>query len=202
MKLIPEVNNLKEYLAPSQVIDYNIENIQNIAKKSAANIENDDIHLAKTVYEYVRDEISHSFDINSDTVTCNASDVLKYKQGICYAKSHLLAAILRYLGIPTGLCYQKLIVDDTDKPWFSLHGLNAIYLKSLNKWIRVDARGNKKGVAAEFSIDTEMLAYTVREELGERDYPTIYAKANKNVIKALKHSNSREDLIKNLPPEL
>ena len=202
MKLIPEVNNLKEYLAPSQVIDYNIENIQNIAKKLAANIENDDIHLAKTVYEYVRDEISHSFDINSDTVTCNASDVLKYKQGICYAKSHLLAAILRYLGIPTGLCYQKLIVDDTDKPWFSLHGLNAIYLKSLNKWIRVDARGNKEGVAAEFSIDTEMLAFPVREELGERDYPTIYAKANRNVIKSLKSSNNREDLIKNLPLEL
>ena len=59
-------------------------------------------------------------------------------------KAYLLAAILRNLGIPTGFCYQKLILDVEEKPWLVIHGLNAIYLKSVSKWIRVDARGNKE----------------------------------------------------------
>jgi len=35
-------------------------------------------------------------------VTCKASDVLIYGTGYCYAKSHLLAALLRANAIPAG----------------------------------------------------------------------------------------------------
>ena len=132
MKLIAETNNIERYLSSSEIIDYDSENIQEISSHLSKNITNE-IQLAKIVYEYVRDNISHSSDINSNRVTYRASDVLKYKEGVCHAKSHLLAAILRYLKIPTGFCYQKLILDDTTNPKLVLHGLNAIYLKTLKR---------------------------------------------------------------------
>ena len=46
------------------------------------------------------------------------------KEGICYAKSHLLAAILRANLFPTGFCYQRLVLDDKTDSRFVLHGLN------------------------------------------------------------------------------
>lgn len=189
-----------EYLAASEIIDFENENIQELAATSSKNAGNK-LELSRQVYEYVRDRISHSFDIDSDRVTCKASDVLKYGEGICFAKSHLLAAILRYLEIPTGFCYQKLILDDSDYSLLTLHGFNAIYLESLDKWIRVDARGNKVGVQAEFDLQ-EKLAFPVRTALGEVDYPTIYAEPNAKVLQALKKSQSRKGLTSNLSDEL
>jgi len=201
MALKFEVDDVCQYLVASDIIDYDSDNIQQLASSLSATT-NSDIDLAKKAYEYVRDNIPHSFDINGDIVTCTASKVLQYNQGICYAKSHLLAAILRCLDIPAGFCYQKLVLDDADKSLLTLHGLNAIFLKSIHKWIRVDARGNKPGVKAEFNIDKEMLAFSVKPEWGEVDYPTVYAQPNKNVVQALKKSNNRQDLVRNLPFEL
>ncbi len=72
----------------------------------------------------------------------------------------------------------------------SLHGLNAVYLSSLAKWIRLDARGNKPGVQAEFSTGKELLAYTAQSELDEIDYPLIYARPHPTVVQALRsHTN-------------
>lgn len=201
MKLQLETNDLNQYLVATDVIDYEHKNIQAVAE-DLAKTTNNQIDLAKTVYEYVRDTIAHSFDINGDIVTCESSAVLKYKQGICYAKSHLLAALLRYLQIPTGFCYQKLILDDADKSLLTLHGLNAIYLGSLDKWIRVDARGNKAGVKAEFNLEREFLAYLVREEEQEIDFPTVFSQPNEKVVAALRISKNRQELIANLPDEL
>lgn len=201
MELKLETNDLNEYLTASTVIDYENENIQAIAARLAKNATSD-VELARAAYEFVRDGISHSFDIDCNAVTCEASNVLKHREGICYAKSHLLAAILRHLKIPAGFCYQKLVLDDSEKPWMTLHGLNAIYLESLDRWIRVDARGNKEGVNAQFNLDREILAFAVREELGEIDDPTIYAKPSKNVIEALRKSKTFEELVSNLPGEL
>lgn len=127
---------------------------------------------------------------------------LKHQEGICFAKSHLLAALLRCLNIPAGFCYQKLVLDDADKSLMTLHGLNAIYLESLDKWMRVDARGNKAGVQAEFNLEREVLAYSVRAEYQEIDFATIYSEPNINVVAALKKSKTRNDLIDNLPDEL
>lgn len=201
MKLQIETTDINAYLAASDVIDYDNKNIQAVAVKLSETT-NNKIELAKTVYEYVRDTISHSFDINGTVVTCEASSVLKHQEGICYAKSHLLAALLRYLQIPTGFCYQKLILDDADPSLMTLHGLNAIYLESLDKWIRVDARGNKAGVKAQFNLEREVLAYPVRTEYQEIDFPIVYSQPNEKVVAALRKSKTREDLIGNLPAQL
>ncbi len=201
MKLFPESEDLNKYLALSEVIDYDNKEIQALAKHLSAGI-TDDILISQLAYEFVRDKIAHSFDINGEKVTCKASDVLRYGEGICYAKSHLLAAILRYLGIPTGFCYQQLILDDINKPWLVLHGLNAIYLNSIDKWLRVDARGNKKGVQAEFCINKEKLAFSIRKELGEADYSIIFIDPNPNAILSLIISKTCEELASNLPTSL
>lgn len=125
--------------------------------------------------------------------------MLKHREGICFAKSHLLAALLRKLGIPAGFCYQRLVLDDADPTDLTLHGLNAVYLPSLERWIRLDARGNKPGVEAQFSLETEILAYPVRTELGEIDYPTIYSQPLSTVIAVLQKSKTIAQLRDQLP---
>ena len=126
MQLVPEADSIDPYLESSDIIDFLNSNIQIVAEKLRRE-SNDEIDLARLCYEWVRDNVYHSFDINGVTVTCTASEVLQHREGICYAKSHLLAAILRYLGIPTGFCYQKLVLDDSDLSRLVIHGLNAIF---------------------------------------------------------------------------
>jgi NAD(P)H-dependent FMN reductase len=118
--------------------------------------------ISKRCFEFVRDEIKHSWDYRLNPVTCKASEVLSHGTGYCYAKSHLLAALLRANGIPVGLCYQRLTIDG-DQPPYCLHGLNAVYLQRYG-WYRIDARGNKPGVDADFCPPLEKLAFA--ENLG------------------------------------
>ena len=153
----------------------------------------DEISLIKKVYEFVRDEIHHSGDIGEIRVTCKASEVLEAGHGICCAKAHLFAAMLRYFGIPAGFCYQKLSSSrDVNKKF--LHGLNAVYLKDLGKWIRLDARGNKPGLNAQFSIYEEKISKPVNKELGEEDSPVIFTEPNMTVVEVLKKSNNGKEL--------
>jgi transglutaminase-like putative cysteine protease len=185
---------IEDYLRSSDVIDFEDIGIQQIASILSKDTHTD-VDLAEKIYCFVRDRIKHSMDIQGSLVTCNASEVLKQQQGLCFAKSHLLAAILRYLKIPTGFCYQGVRMNDR----VVLHGLNAIYLKSIDKWIRVDARGNKPNTNAGFSIAEEKLAYKISEDIGEFDSPVIYSKPDGNVIDALRKYKSLNELIKNLP---
>lgn len=201
MNLQIETINTNKYLAASEVIDFHDADIQAIAQK-LSEAATTDVDLAKTAYGFVRDTIPHSFDIHGQVVTCSASSVLKHGEGICFAKSHLLAALLRNVGIPAGFCYQKLVLDDADPTYLTLHGLNGIYLESMDQWIRVDARGNKEGVNAEFCLEAEVLAYPIQLNLGEVDYPIVYSQPNHKVVSALRNSNTVEELKHHLPTEL
>ncbi len=193
IKLKIESKVLKDYLKATDIIDYKNNKIQ-IIGDSLAKGKTDDIEIAREVYEYVRDQVSHSGDINASEVTCKASEVLEKNHGICCAKSHLLAALLRYKGIPTGFCYQKLSDEKNGISYFAVHGLNAAFLASLNKWIRLDARGNKPGVNAQFSIDTEKLAWPVDKDSGEKDIPIVFVNPNKDIVKVLIKSKNRKEL--------
>ena len=66
------------------------------------------------------------------------------------------------------------------------HGLNGVYIKEYNKWIRLDARGNKSGVNAQFSIESEQLAFPIRPEKGEEDGFIIYPNPDKEIVKGIK----------------
>lgn len=193
-------NNINDYLECTEIINFDDTNIQIIANK-LIKTESNNTNIIKIIYEFVRDKIDHTFDINGKIITCIASDVLLNKQGICYAKSHLLAALLRYSKIPCGFGYQKLILDDNDKNWIVLHGYNYVFLKDFNKWIKLDARGNKKGVNAIFSIDKESLAFPIRIKKGESDENINHFQPKENVINSLNISRNLEELIMNLPKD-
>ena len=98
----------------------------------------DEISLIKAIYEFVRDDIKNSWDVQDKCVTKFATEVLEQGVGICWAKANLLAALLRACGIPAGICYQRLTLGDVPETGFCIHALNAVYIKSLNRWIRLD----------------------------------------------------------------
>ena len=136
MNIILFTENIDEYLEEDNVINYGNENIMQLADALYQGASNE-VEYIKKAYEYVRDSISHSADINEDILTCSASEVLEARHGICFAKSHLLAALLRYKSIPTGFCYQKLILDDETAPVLIYHGFNGVYVNEYKKWIRL-----------------------------------------------------------------
>lgn len=114
----------------------------------------------------------------------------------CYAKSHLLAALLRAHGIAAALCYQRLSVDGQDAP-YCLHGLNAVWLNG-HGWYRVDARGNKPGVQARFTPPVEVLAFDIKPPM-ESDLPDLHTRPLDIVVKALTHHHSVADVVQHLP---
>ncbi len=186
---------MKHYLACSEYIDWKHPLVITKAAELAEGCVTDEA-IAKRCFEFVRDAIKHSWDYRMNPVTCKASDVLISGTGYCYAKSHLLAALLRANAILAGLCYQRLTVE-TDGPPYCLHGLNAVYLKQ-HGWYRIDARGNKPGVVAEFCPPTEKLAFPIIGAL-ERDFPEIWAEPLPLVVEALTRNKTVEQVFENLP---
>lgn len=202
LMLICESEFLEDYLGESEEVDFSHLSIKEKASELFLT-SSDEEEFVQKAYEYVRDEISHSWDIQSSRITCKASEALLFKEGICYAKSNLLCALLRSKGIPAGFCYQRLTIGDTPDTGYCIHALNAVFLKSQDKWIRLDARGNKVGVNAEFSLNDEKLAFTVREEYNEIDYFKIYKHPNPKTINALKQNNDCITMyLHGLPTEL
>ncbi|MDQ0885424.1 transglutaminase-like putative cysteine protease [Paenibacillus sp. V4I9] len=202
MILSCESNFLEDYLVETEEVDYSHLSIKEKATELYNESDNED-DFVKRAYEFVRDEISHSWDIQSTRITCKASEALFFKEGICYAKSNLLCAILRSKGIPTGFCYQRLTIGDTPDTGYCIHALNAVYLKSIGRWVRLDARGNKVNVNAEFSKDEEKLAFSVREEYNEVDHPEIYKGPSLKTINALKqNTDCIQMFLRGLPSSL
>ncbi len=186
---------MNKYLESSGIIDWKTTEIMKKARHLAQGIIKP-VDIAKACFMFVRDEIKHSNDYKLNPVTCVASDVLKYKTGYCYAKSHLLAALLRANNIPAGLCYQRLTMEN-DQPPFCLHGLNAVYLPDIG-WYRIDARGNKDGVNADFTPPMEKLAFAIVTE-GETDFQEIWAEPLPAVKKLLNAADTFQEVAKNLP---
>lgn len=187
--------DMEKYLKVSEVIDWKHPDIMERAKQIASGFETP-MAIAKACFEWVRDEIRHSYDYQMNPVTCRASDVLQHKTGYCFAKSHLLAALLRANQIPAGFCYQRLSIDDQGAP-YSLHGFNAIYLPEVG-WYRVDARGNKEGVNAQFSPPQEQLAFKIQFS-EEADFPVILDKPLRIIVEALQSHRTWAEMLCNLP---
>jgi transglutaminase-like putative cysteine protease len=161
---------------------------------------NTDVEKAEIAYEFVRDEVPHSFDINAEVITAKASDVLKNKTGICHAKANLLAALLRSQGIPTGFCFQHITLADDKSLGYCVHCYNAVYVD--NHWIKVDARGNTQGINAQFSLDKPILAFPNRQEYDEYFWPGIYATPHNDTMIMLESAKCIQDVYDNLPDYL
>ncbi|MCX4694884.1 transglutaminase family protein [Streptomyces sp. NBC_01408] len=200
MELIQEQPDLAAYLAADDAIDHGHPLVRETADALWTATGADAHAYAEVAFEFVRDTVPHSADSGDPRVSWRASDVLATRNGICYAKSHALAALLRAQGIPAALCYQLLADDDGSNP--VVHGLIALRLPGRTQWFRQDPRGNKPGVDAQFSLDCEQLAFPVRPELGEVDYPELHAAPHPATLKALRDSADRPELWRRLPTSL
>ena len=184
------------FLEENKYIDFSAANIQGKAKELFSGI-NNDIGKAKTAYEYVRDEIPHSFDIGAKIITAKASDVLKHHTGICHAKANLLAAFLRAQGIPAGFCFQRITLADDDSLGYCVHCYNAIFVD--NHWIMADASGNTNGKNAQFSLEKPKLAFSNRVKYEEYFWEGIYARLHFDTMIMLEKAASLQDIIDNIP---
>ncbi len=195
MTLQPLFTDRSAYLQSCEVIDWRHPQVVKLARKLAEK-QTSDTTIAKRCFEWVRDCIKHSWDYRMNPVTCNASEVLEHQTGYCYAKSHLLAALLRANGIPAGLCYQRLSLSGEGAP-YCLHGLNTVYLEQYG-WYRLDPRGNNVEVNSQFEPPREQLAFASRHP-EERDFPEIHAWPLPVVVDALQRHNTFLSLFQNLP---
>ena len=156
----------------------------------------DPIETARRSFVFVRDEIRHSSDCKLNPVTCRASEVLAARNGYCYAKSHLLAALLRANNIPAGLCYQRVAMDSAGTT-FCLHGLNAVFLPRFG-WYRIDPRGKRDGIDSQFAPPFEKLAFALSHP-HEQDVPGIFISPLPRVVQCLTSHDDWADAYANLP---
>lgn len=176
--LVPEQVSPESYLGFSPVIDGEHPGVVRLHSQVVAEAAGVVEH-ARLIFGFVRDQIRHSTDAGDRIVTLRASDVLSHRTGLCYAKSHLAAALLRRSGIPTGLCYQRLRAGEE----FFLHGLIAVHVEGA--WHRLDVRGEKPGVHAEFSLTEEALPFHPDAAAGEEDLPELLIDPAPAVVRCL-----------------
>ncbi|HTO51758.1 MAG TPA: transglutaminase family protein [Myxococcota bacterium] len=196
----PESASWNGYLEDTITIDWQTPAIVERARALAGGSAQDEAK-ARACYAFVRDEIAHTADAGGDALTCRASEVLEARTGIGFAKSHLLAALLRSLGIPAGFCYQ-VVRRAPDSSERLLYGYSGVYLASRARWIELDARGNKPGLDAQFSIAEPRLAVTADPARGEWVYPWIFTRPAPVVVDLLSRNKSLSRIAEHIPQEL
>lgn len=198
----PESDELGRYLEDTITIDWQTPVMMSTAKRLLADASTQPEDRIRRLFEFVRDEIDHSLDVETDVQTCRASEVLKERTGLCYAKSHLLAGFLRYAGFPAGFCYVRTI--DEDRPGrFVLHGFNAVYSTSASSWIYLDARGNRDGFETECRFEAPWsLSCRPDVQAGEAFLPFIYRRPGKRIIDLLERAPNFDAVRKNLPDSI
>lgn len=215
---VPESDDLGRYLEDTITIDWQTPAVSDCARRLLAPATTPQDGLER-IFRFVRDEIAHSFDLDLDLepdrdhagtrragpdreVACRASEVLRIGHGLCFAKSHLLAALLRFAGHPTGFCYARL-VDDERPGRFVLHGFNAVYWSPTGRWILLDARGDRPGVTTACRLEPPFsLAYGPDPERGESLLALIYKRPARRVVDALERAPDFEAFRRNLSERL
>jgi len=120
----PESRDPGRYLEDTITVDWQTPSVMEAGRRLVAGIGSPEARVER-IFCFVRDEIAHSFEVETTARTCRASEVLRERTGLCHAQSHLLAALLRFAGFPTGFCYARL--RDPERPdRFVLHGFNAV----------------------------------------------------------------------------
>jgi Transglutaminase-like superfamily len=183
------------------------------------------------LFRFVRDEIAHTFDLDAAAletraaatvpgfppafvgrgIACRASEVLALGHGLCFAKSHLLAALLRFAGHPTGFCHVRL-VDDERPGRFVLHGFVACFVPSRERWILLDPRGNRSdrdrpgerdAIESECRFEAPFsLAFVPDPARGESLLPLISKRPGKRIVELLERVPDLAALQRALPDRL
>jgi len=80
-----------------------------------------------------------------------------------------------------------------------IYGLNAVYLKN-HGWYRIDPRGNKEGVDAQFTPPFEKLAFPLQE--GEVDIEGYFSEPLACIIEHLNKYDKYKDIVGKLPDSI
>ena len=163
------------FLQETSYIDYSSPIVRDQAKALFKSV-NSELEKVRIAFEFVRDEISHSIDVNAPVVTAKASDVLKHKTGICHAKANLLAALLRSQRIPTGMCYQHLTKKEDHSEGYC--------------------------VSVAFSLHDPAIAFVNRPQYNEFFWPGIFANPHRASMNALEAAKNMQELLKALPDHM
>jgi len=82
MKELIIKDTIEEYLSTSKYINWKDDSILSKANEFMQKYTNE-IRLVKVIYEFVRDEIKHSWDVQDKRMTKSATEVLEQGVGIC-----------------------------------------------------------------------------------------------------------------------
>ncbi len=176
------------FLGASGIVDHDHPTIRALAAELRAA---DPVETARRAFEWVRDRIRHTGDDPSEQITCVASEVLRAGTGLSYAKSHLLAALLRANGVPAALAYQRVREGER----FVLHGLVACSLPS-HGWYLCDPRGNGPGIDAQFTPPEQRLAFAGPEVVR---VPGLFPEPLPAVVEALRTHRTYAAIAAHLP---
>ena len=79
-------SNPGDYLGADDIVDHEDPSIRDLAQQLRA-AHPGDVDFARAAFEYVRDEVTHSWDAQDPRVTLSASEALEQGTGLCYAKA-------------------------------------------------------------------------------------------------------------------
>lgn len=185
---------MSDYLHCSAIVDWQDPRIMRKARELAVACTAESA-LVKRSFEFVRDAVRDPAP--AAPLAVSASEVLGTGMGCSFAKTHLLAALLRANRIPAGLCYQRLACRD-DPGRFGLHGLGAVRLAK-HGWYRLDPSRGADGLGTgEFSPPVERFARNALEA-GEGNLPEVWTEPLPIVIEAMRASADWTDLGRRIP---
>ncbi len=141
---------MKEYLQPTEFLDFDQKSVSEFAEQSAAGAKTD-AEKAVALYYAVRDGFQYNPNILDLRRTgLKASDLLKRKRGYCVEKAVLLAASARAVNIPSRLSFyivknhiateklEKLLRKD----YLVFHGAAEMFLDG--RWLKTTPAFNKR----------------------------------------------------------
>jgi len=142
--MIQTENNLKRYLAATQLIDCS--HLEIVKKKNElTQVTDTPEEKARKLFYFIRDEIRYVFHADRDEHFYHASAILEKGRGFCTQKSILFCALARACNIPAGIHFYDIDDYTLPKNFVALlrtkrlyrHGIVSPYLNG--KWNKYDA---------------------------------------------------------------
>lgn len=191
----PETNNFDEYLKENEYVDFSAPNIQKLCKELFTDKMTEREKLC-SAFDYLRENVPHSFRVSTGHITTKASDTLKYKTGVCHAHSNLLCAVMRAEGIPAGLRFQRIVLCEEPERQYCIHCFNAVYI--IGQWQMCDLSSTDKNAPQKIKAGDAVCAFENNDASNEYFYDGIYSEPDLPTMKMLENAKDIDDVYKGL----
>ncbi|HHU67329.1 transglutaminase domain-containing protein [Corynebacterium sp.] len=178
-----------EFLAPTTVIDADHPDIIALAQALTGTYPPETV---RTIFEYVRDRITHPADTGGTAVAVSASETLQSGEGVCHAQAALLAALYRAAGIPAALRYQQV---ESETGQSVLHGIATVWAPDISEtggFLLVDPRYPESD-ARHSGHDWQTRSL---QPPFERNLPMIHTDMLPVVVNALRGASDAQSLLR------